>query len=67
MIKKPIISEAFTLEDIRKIRDYNYEIVKDMTYEQYRAHLERETAPILARIEELRRERQNNFSEGVSP
>ena len=28
------ISPDFTLEDIRKIRDYNYEITKDMTDEE---------------------------------
>ena len=30
-MKKLEISPAFTLEDIRKIRDYNYEMTKDMT------------------------------------
>ena len=28
------ISPNFTLEDIRKIRTYNYEMTKDMTYEE---------------------------------
>jgi hypothetical protein len=28
------ISPDFTLEDIRKIRDYNYEMTKDMTDEK---------------------------------
>lgn len=30
-MKKPIISKDFTLEDIRKIREYNYEMTKNMT------------------------------------
>ena len=28
---KPIISPDFTIEDIHKIREYNYELTKDMT------------------------------------
>lgn len=30
-MKKLIISKDFTLEDIRKIREYNYEMTKNMT------------------------------------
>ena len=33
-MKKLDISPDFTLEDIRKIRDYNYEMTKDMTSEE---------------------------------
>jgi len=32
------ISPNFTLEDIRKIRDYNYEMTKDMTREERSAY-----------------------------
>lgn len=31
---KPIISPDFTIEDIHKIREYNYEVTKSMTMEQ---------------------------------
>ena len=31
MIKKPVISPDFTIEDIHKIREYHYELTKDMT------------------------------------
>ena len=33
-MEKPIISSNFTIEDIHKIREYNYEIMKNMTMEE---------------------------------
>ena len=33
-MEKPIISPNFTIDDIHKIREYNYEITKDMTLEE---------------------------------
>ena len=32
------ISPDFTMDDIRKIRDYNYEMTKDMTFEERSAY-----------------------------
>ena len=32
------LSPNFTLEDIRKVRDYNYEMTKDMTREERSAY-----------------------------
>lgn len=34
MIAKPVISPDFTIEDIHKIREYRYEITKDMTTQE---------------------------------
>lgn len=34
MIEKPIISPDFTIDDIHKIREYHYELTKDMTAEE---------------------------------
>lgn len=31
IMEKPILSPNFTIEDIHKIREYNYEMTKDMT------------------------------------
>ena len=31
MVTKPVISPDFTIEDIHKIREYHYELTKDMT------------------------------------
>ncbi|MDE6748172.1 MAG: hypothetical protein K2K21_03795 [Lachnospiraceae bacterium] len=33
-MEKPILSPDFTIEDIHKLREYNYEITKDMTDEE---------------------------------
>lgn len=35
-IPKPRISPAFTLEDIHKIRDWQYRMLKDSTFEERR-------------------------------
>jgi hypothetical protein len=69
MIPKPIISEKFTLEDIRKIRDYDYEIVKNMTYTEYRDYLYKETEPLMKQLTNLRRANihSNSIGETVSP
>lgn len=34
MITKPIISPNFTIEDIHKIREYHYELTKEMTVQE---------------------------------
>ena len=34
MIAKPVISPDFTIEDIHKIREYHYELTKDMTIQE---------------------------------
>ena len=34
MIAKPNISPDFTIEDIHKIREYHYELTKDMTAQE---------------------------------
>ena len=33
-MEKPIISPDFTIEDIHKIREYNYELTKNMSVEE---------------------------------
>jgi hypothetical protein len=38
------ISPGFTLEDIRKVRDYNYEMTKDMTREERSAYYDQRCA-----------------------
>lgn len=34
MFAEPIISPDFTIEDIHKIREYHYEITKEMTMQE---------------------------------
>ena len=36
-MERPSISTDFTIDDIHKIREYHYELTKDMTREQRRA------------------------------
>jgi hypothetical protein len=55
MIPKPIISKAFTLEDIRKIRDYDYEIIKDMNTAELIDYYDKGSRYAIQRIAELRR------------
>ena len=47
-IPKPKISPAFTVADIHKIREWEYERLKDATPEEYQADTER-------RLDEARR------------
>lgn len=37
-MEKPIVSPDFTIEDIHRIREYNYELTKDMTLEEKLEH-----------------------------
>jgi len=46
-MNKPEISSNFTVEDIHKIREYNYEITKDMTFNERMSYYEKEADEIL--------------------
>ena len=54
-IPKPDISPAFTIEDIHKIREWNYERLKDATPEERNADTERRAEAARRAIEEIRR------------
>ena len=54
------ISSAFTVEDIRKVREYHYELTKDMTIEERRAFYKEGADKAEKRIQELRREREGS-------
>ena len=49
-IPEPEISPAFTLEDIRKIRDWNYERLKDATPEEWQADTARREEEAMKRL-----------------
>ena len=49
-IPKPAISPAFTIEDIHKIREWNYERLKDATPEERRADATRRTVEACKRL-----------------
>ncbi|MDL2263282.1 hypothetical protein LJC31_01375 [Synergistaceae bacterium OttesenSCG-928-I11] len=50
-IPKPDISDNFTIEDIHKIREWNYERLKDATIEERVADANARAAPLLAELE----------------
>jgi hypothetical protein len=52
-MKELAISPDFTLEDIRKIRDYNYEMTKDMTPEKRSAYYKKLSVGAMTWYEEL--------------
>ena len=39
-MEKPKISPEFTIEDIHKIREYDYEMTKNMTFEERKKYYE---------------------------
>jgi len=54
-MKEPIISPDFTIEDIHKIREYNYEMTKDMTFEERKKYYEADLNEFNRLIEERRK------------
>jgi len=56
-IPKPEISAAFTIEDIHKIREWNYERLRDATVAERLADNKRRSSIALARIAKRRKAR----------
>ena len=50
-MEKPIISPNFTIEDIHKLREYNYYFTKDMTPEERRNYYNERGRAFLKEIE----------------
>jgi hypothetical protein len=69
MIQKPIISENFTLEDIRKIRDYNDSIASTMTLNEYFDYINRKTEPLVRELTTRRvaHRESDGYTETASP
>ena len=53
-MEKPNISPNFTVEDIHKIREYNYEMTKDMTQEERWAYYAKKAEVGYKKIEAIR-------------
>jgi len=53
-IPKPDISPDFTIADIHKIREWNYERMKDATHEERTEHYRQSKRKFDERIEALR-------------
>jgi hypothetical protein len=57
-VPAPEISEKFTIDDIHKIREWHYEVLKDATKEEQKEFYRREAAPLLAELEVAKARRQ---------
>ena len=55
-MEKPIFDNSFSVEDIRKLRDYNYERTKDFSAEELVQDIKEKAKHGIARLEALRRE-----------
>ena len=52
-MEKLIISPDFTIEDIHKIREYNYNITKDMTPQERRDYYNKRGMEVHKQIQEM--------------
>ena len=60
IIEKPIISPDFTVEDIHKIREYHYELKKDMTFEERQAFYREGAREFQEYMAEIKRKKEAN-------
>ena len=51
IMEKPVLSSGFTIEDIHKLREYNYEMTKDMTPSERRNYYNERGRAFLKEIE----------------
>ena len=54
IMEKPILSPNFTIEDIHKLREYNYFVTKDMTSQERIDYYNQKGRAFLKEIEERR-------------
>jgi hypothetical protein len=57
-IPEPVLSPNFTIDDIHKIREWNYERLKDATVEEQIEDIRQQAAPGIAYLAELRERKQ---------
>ena len=53
-MEKPVLSANFTIEDIHKLREYNYEMTKHMTEEERMDYYNKRGREVQREIEEAR-------------
>ncbi len=51
-MEKPILSPNFTIEDIHKLREYNYYLTKDMTSQERRDYYNKRGMEVHRQIQE---------------
>ena len=54
IIKKPTLSPNFTVDDIHRLREYNYEMTKDMDDKERMAYYNDRGMAVMAKIEEMK-------------
>ena len=60
-MNKPTISPDFTVEDIHKIREYHYELTKDMPFEERAAFYHEGAKEFNAYLAERKRKKNGNM------
>lgn len=56
-MEKPIFNDSFSVDDIRKLRNYNYERTKDFTSEEIIDDIRKKAQNGIIRLKELREEK----------
>jgi uncharacterized protein (UPF0305 family) len=62
MVRKPKISPNFTVEDIQKLREYNYEKTKHLTFNERMAITDKIARNWMKEIEKIRKEKGITFN-----
>ena len=53
-MNKPNISPDFTIEDIHKIREYNHEVTKNLSFEERKDYYAKGAENVLRRIKKIK-------------
>ena len=54
IIERPVLSPNFTIEDIHKLREYNYEITKDMTDKERMDYYNKKGLEVQRKLERMK-------------
>ena len=58
-MEKPILSDDFTIEDIHKLREYNYEKTKDLTRQEKMDYYNNKGKEFLKKLEQEKMQKKN--------
>lgn len=53
-MEKPVLSPNFTIEDIHKLREYNYEITKNMTDQERMDYYNKRGREVQRKLEKMK-------------
>ena len=53
-MERPVLSPNFTIEDIHKLREYNYEITKNMTDEKRMDYYNKRGREVQRKLEKMK-------------